>query len=360
MLIDPLMVASNLGSYEVVFTEDKEVSFPSLDPKHVIAVVDRNVWERYQASVLRQFAVYKIILLDVHEEMKTLNTVMTIYDEIMQYAPKKNMTLISVGGGITQDVTGFVASTLYRGIRWIYIPTTVLAQADSCIGSKTSLNYEHYKNLLGTFFPPKMVVIHPALTDSLAEIDYFSGLGEIAKLHLLGGNDLLEELVADYDAIMERNREALTRAVYRSLTIKKAFIEEDEFDSGKRNLLNYGHCFGHAIESAAHYAIPHGQAVVVGMMMANEVAMRRGDISTKEKESIERRVLSPLVRFDWKLIRDIDSEKVVEAMGKDKKRTGADLALILPGGELGMQKIHDLKHEEALSVLRSFVNDDRN
>ncbi len=358
MHLENISISSNLGQYEVVFTEDNNVSIPSLDPENMMMVIDRNVWDKYKSSALINFVNHKKIILDVSEEMKTLHAVMNLYDEVMQYAPKKNMTLLSIGGGITQDVTGFVASTLYRGIRWVYVPTTVLAQADSCIGSKTSLNYGNYKNLLGTFFPPRMVIINTAFTDSLTTIDYFSGLGEVVKLHLLGEQHLLDELLLDLDALMNRDQRALTSAIYRSLKIKKGYIEDDEFDGGKRNLLNYGHCFGHAIESAVQYAIPHGQAVVVGMMMANEVAMRRGEITPHNKQRLEQELFNPLIKFEWELINHIAPEKVVEAMGKDKKRTGSDLALILPSEKKGMNKINDLKKEEALDVVRHYRDKD--
>ena len=135
-------------------------------------------------------------MLPVREERKTLETVQELYGHFLGRSAKRNMTLISIGGGILQDISGFAASTLYRGINWVFVPTTLLAQADSCIGSKTSLNYQGYKNLLGTFYPPNEVYIYMPFLATQAELDFYSGLGEVVKLHLMGGAERTRELIA--------------------------------------------------------------------------------------------------------------------------------------------------------------------
>ena len=134
-----------------------------------------------------------------------------------------------MGGGITQDITGYLASTLYRGVRWVYAPTTLLAMADSCIGGKTSLNHGARKNLLGTMYPPERVLVHADFVSTLCDADYSSGLGEVVKLHLLGGQDSVDELREALPALLAREAGAVRRATRASLHIKRDFIEEDEF-----------------------------------------------------------------------------------------------------------------------------------
>ena len=177
-----------------------------------------------------------------------------------------------------------MASVLYRGVGWIYVPTTLLAMADSCIGGKTSLNLGSRKNLLGTIYPPNRVIVHAPFVNTLSGDDFASGVGEIVKLHMLGGAGHAEELRAILPALMSRETSVVHRATRTSLEVKRDFIEEDEFDRGRRNLLNYGHCFGHALEAASDFAIPHGLAVVVGMRLADLSGLpsraadpRRGD-----------------------------------------------------------------------------------
>lgn len=318
-------------------------------------VVDRNVWELYNGGLLREITEDELILLPVDEERKTLETVQELYDGITKRQAKRNMTLISIGGGITQDITGFAASTLYRGINWVYVPTTLLAQADSCIGSKTSLNYKSYKNLIGTFYPPAEVYIAPDFLNTQNRIDYFSGLGEVLKLHLLGGREKVETLIATLPELLERNRTAQIAAVRSSLSIKQSYITEDEFDNGKRNLLNFGHCFGHALESTSNFAIPHGQAILIGMLLANIVAYQRGLLSLTTKTFVDENILllglvvNPSANF-------FAAHALTEAMKKDKKRVGEGLALIIMTEGYSFVRVNDLSIEEATNAANEFVN----
>ena len=155
-----LRIRSNIRDYEVVFCRDFSF-FDELAAKMPVALVaDRNVYELYPELFNEKFPADSVFLFDATEENKILDTACRMYEWLTLRAAKRNMTLVSVGGGITQDVTGFVASTLYRGINWLFVPTTLLAQTDSCIGSKTSLNFQRYKNLIGTFYPPTKLYIN--------------------------------------------------------------------------------------------------------------------------------------------------------------------------------------------------------
>jgi 3-dehydroquinate synthase len=288
----------------------------------------------------------------VSEERKNLDSVMEIYDHLMQRSAKKNMTLISIGGGIVQDVTGFVASTLYRGLNWVFLPTTLLAQSDSCIGSKTSLNYKRFKNIIGTFYPPAEVHIHTPFLTTLPQDDFLSGLGEMVKLHLMGGNETTAQLTASLPAILERDAAALQQAIRSSLAIKLSYMEGDEFDTGRRNLLNFGHCFGHALETVSGYAIPHGQAVVIGMLFANLAAVRRGLLSSATAATIADSLLKR--SFSIPLAEEYFAyEAILAAMKQDKKRIGDGLVMVMMDDAYSLQKVTDFSEHELAEGIRT-------
>lgn len=313
-------------------------------------VIDSNVWSLYRDSLFSSIDPHLVMVLPIEEDRKNLYTVMEVYDALMSRSAKRNMTLISIGGGIVQDITGFAASTLYRGINWIFVPTTLLAQADSCIGSKTSLNYKSYKNLVGSFFPPNQIFLSPGFTGTLKDEDYFSGLGEVVKLHLMGGEQIARELMANLPVLAGReDAGALLSAIKKSLSVKLSYMQDDEFDTGRRNLLNFGHCFGHALESTSSFAIPHGQAVVVGMIFANIVARHRGIMEADLFEQLHRQVLKPALTA-CPTRSQLDSDTLFGAMKMDKKRTGDGLVLVMLVDGFELVKVDNLTYEELVAA----------
>ena len=346
MPVEQFTVASSLRDYTATFEPDADFLGDLVARKNRLFIVDENVWAAHRGGVLAVLPHDDVMVLPIAEDTKTLSSVELVWDALMQQSAKRNMTIVSIGGGICQDITGFVASTLYRGIGWVFLPTTLLAQADSCIGSKTSLNYKRFKNLLGTFFPPNSVHLYAPFLTTQKEIDFFSGLGEVVKLHILGGAESADRLDRTMGLVRSRHVGALHTAVRDSLFIKKGYIEGDEFDTGRRNLLNYGHCFGHAIETATDYAVPHGQAVVLGMIMAQKVARSRGlEKAPAQVELLDRLFAASLLAAH--IPRAIDLDVVIEAMKHDKKRTGAGLVVVMAGDGLEFAKHDDVSPEEA-------------
>jgi 3-dehydroquinate synthase len=345
-----ITITSNIRDYTVSFPESFEFLRDLEQYQERCYAIDQNVWRLYSEGPLKDLRHSDVIVLPVEEELKSLESVQKLYDYLLQRNAKRNLTLVSIGGGILQDISGFAASTLYRGINWVFIPTTLLAQADSCIGAKTSLNYKAFKNLIGTFYPPSQVLVHTPFLLTQEDVDFYSGLGEVVKLHMIGGTESMHRIIEALPAIIGREPDALLESVRSSLLIKKGFITEDEFDTGTRNMLNFGHCFGHAIESAARYEIPHGQAVVLGMLLANIVARQRGLLSDEFHQFIARELLLPSlvvkVRNDY-----FDRASVIEGMKKDKKRTGIGLALVMMGDNNQMCRVNDLTEQEAGKAL---------
>lgn len=345
-----MRIHSNIRDYDVHFAETAGFLAGFDRFPHRCYVVDGNVWSHYRDGCLSGLRDENVIVLQVDEDRKNLGTVQELYDQLTERAAKRNLTMITIGGGTLQDVSGFAASTLYRGIQWIFVPTTLLAQADSCIGSKTSLNYKRFKNLIGTFYPPSEVYIHAPFLATLREEDFYSGLGEVLKLSLMGGKEKIRELVAMLPWIRRREPGPLLGAVQTSLLIKQDYIAGDEFDTGRRNLLNFGHCFGHALETSSDYAVPHGQAVLAGILFANIAARNRGLLSGETHESLLRDVL-----LDNLVVRPtaahLDVERIFQAMKQDKKRVGEGLALVMLKEDFVLTKVVDFSHGELSSAV---------
>ena len=349
MCVNKLTIKSNIKNYDVFFEKDASFLDKLFKIENAVFIIDENVYAKHEKGCLNGVPSEKLIILPISEDLKNLDTVCNLYEKIMQFAPRKNMTIVSIGGGITQDVTGFVASSLYRGVKWIFVPTTLLAQVDSCIGAKTSLNFKHYKNLVGTFYPPCEIHIYPEFLKTLTREDFYSGVGEMAKLHIMNGENDTKEFIKDLPLIDKLDSETLLKRTLNCLKIKKSYIEDDEFDAGKRNMLNYGHCFGHAIESSTDFAISHGQAVVLGMILANKIALSKGLLSKANEEFIYNKVLKPVLVVDIPII---DIPKTIQAMKQDKKNLGNGLALVMINDNYEMLKITDLTDEAAIEVLK--------
>lgn len=353
MCLENLTIKSNIKNYIVHFEKDKNFLEKLVNSENTIFIIDKNVYNLHKSNILADIPQDKSIFLDISEEMKNIETACFLYEKIMQFSPRKNLTIISIGGGITQDVTGFVASSLYRGVNWFFVPTTLLAQVDSCIGAKTSLNFKHYKNLVGTFYPPSEIFIYPEFLKTLKREDFYSGVGEMAKLHLMNGEDATKNFVKDLSLIDKLDETTLLKYTQNCLKIKKSYIENDEFDTGKRNMLNYGHCFGHAIESSTNFEISPGQAVVLGMILANKEAKKRGILSEKNEVYIYNNVLKPILIVK---IPQIDVSKTISAMRQDKKNLGKGLALVMLKDNYEMIKITDLQEDEARELLENVKN----
>ena len=351
-----LRIRSNIRDYDVVFCRDFSFFDELADKMPVALVADRNVYKLYSGLFNEKFPADNVFLFDATEENKTLDMACRMYEWLTLRAAKRNMTLVSVGGGITQDVTGFVASTLYRGINWLFVPTTLLAQTDSCIGSKTSLNFQRYKNLIGTFYPPTKLYINTDFYATLSPLDYYSGVGEIIKLQLMKKNGVPSvERLAETLSRCKDDASFLADVVEQNLAIKISYMENDEFDRGERNLLNYGHCLGHALETASQYEIPHGIAVNIGIVFANLIALRRGRVTEAYVMELLEKVNLPNIHMELKAAY-FDDEKLLQAIGSDKKRVGAGLSVVVPDANKKLSKIDDVNEEEfkgALSDLKA-------
>ncbi len=352
-----ITIKSRIRNYQVIFGKFNSFLGKIIkeDGGSVCYIIDRRVWDLYKGSYFKSLDSSRVILVKADEFHKSLKAVMGLYDALIERNAKRNIVLVSIGGGIVQDVSGFLASTIYRGVKWVYFPTTLLAQADSCIGGKTSLNYKDYKNMIGTFYPPAYIFIDVNFIYTQKKMDFYSGIGEIVKLHIMGKGKYLAEISKLLPQIISKQKSYLLRAIANSLLIKKGYIEEDEFDGARRNLLNYGHCFGHALERASNFKIPHGQAVVVGMILSNIVSRERGLLSPRIENKLYGELLLPIL-FAMPKRYLLKEKEIILSMEKDKKRVGAKLPLIIIYDGLKASKIADLDENEVKFALRELAH----
>ncbi|MDO8652916.1 MAG: 3-dehydroquinate synthase [Undibacterium sp.] len=327
-MFEELVIQSHKGAYTVIFDGETLPNVTGLVEGVPHFLIDANVARLYAAELADVLAHPNCITIEAVESNKSLEKIIPIIEQLVQNKVRRDHTLVAIGGGIIQDITCFIASTLLRGVPWRFVPTTLLSQADSCIGSKSSINLGDTKNILGTFNPPEKIYLCSAFLDTLDMKDIRSGIGEIIKVHAIDGADSFDRLALDFDRLTI-DRELLLKYIQSALLIKQRFIEEDEFDRGIRNIFNYGHSFGHAIESATRYTVPHGIAVTIGMDMANFIAVERGFLPAEHFA----RMHGVLHRnYEQYADASIDIDVLIAALMKDKKNTSTTLGLIFPVG----------------------------
>ena len=242
-------IKSKIKNYNLEFIGSYKKKILSYSKSQLI-IIDRNVFNLFFKN---QIKIKNFILINSSEESKSYHKISNIINKILQKRLNKKSKIIAIGGGITQDITSFICSIYFRGIDWEFFPTTLLAQGDSCIGGKTSINFGKFKNQLGNFNPPSNIYIDIIFLKKLKKRDIESGIGEMAHLLAVRG-------IANFNSIKKyfKSEISLKDLIITSLQSKKYYIEKDEFDKKERKLLNFGHTFGHAIESATNYKIPHG------------------------------------------------------------------------------------------------------
>lgn len=327
---DGMVIQSHKGPYKVHFDEEALERLNAAIPEGAHFVIDSQVAQLYGERLRAVLAHHSVLSIDAVESNKSLDRFPTYVAHLVAQGLRRDHLLIAIGGGIIQDITCFLAATMLRGVKWRFYPTTLLAQCDSCIGSKSSINCGDAKNILGTFTPPNDVIIASTFLDTLDRRDVRSGIGEMLKVHAIAGPGDFANLANNYDRLFE-DRPMMIETIRRSLRIKQSYIERDEFDTGSRLVFNFGHSFGHAIEAATSFAVPHGIAVSMGMDMANWVSWQLG-IGTEEYFRACHGVLQKNYA-GWETI-EVPMHLFMTALSKDKKNIGSDcVTLILPDAE---------------------------
>lgn len=319
-------------SYEIWIEKDLSALREALRPlspegRKAVIVTDENVAPLYLSellSLLREcFLALDSLVLPAGEENKTLSAVSRIYERAVEDGIERGDFFLALGGGVVGDITGFAAATYLRGIRFLQIPTTLLAQVDSAIGGKTGVDFQGYKNMVGAFHMPSLVYSPMSVLRSLDERQYASGLGEVMKHALIRDRDYYDFLIREREGILLRDEEILAETVYRSDRIKKEIVEEDPREEGIRRLLNFGHTLGHAIESCSDFQYSHGQCVAFGSLLAERISAA---LSPEEEREL----------MDWMeavglsvKLRRMDIGEILSSVKKDKKMDGGRIRFIL-------------------------------
>ena len=316
-------------------------------------LTSKKVWGAIGKTFLGSFARKQrpqVHLFDDAESAKSLQTVEAVARKLVRAGADRKALLVAVGGGVVGDVTGFVAASYLRGVALVQVPTTLVAQVDSAIGGKTGVNLPEGKNLVGAFYPPKLVLVDPEALATLPEREFRGGLAEVIKYGIIADAKLFSFLEVNMENILRRDAAPLEHIIRRSLEIKARVVSKDERESGLREILNFGHTFGHALESATRYRrYQHGEAVAWGMMCA---ALLGHEVLHTRAESVSRivsliRKIGPLPSWPG-----VAPRRLLGAMRTDKKSRGGKLRFVLTP-RLGHAQSCDIAPEKTvLCVLR--------
>jgi 3-dehydroquinate synthase len=268
-----------------------------------------------------------VLVVPDGEEYKTLESAGKLYEQLAEWGAERSTAILALGGGVIGDLAGFVAATYMRGVPLVQIPTTLLAQCDSSIGGKTAVDYKHLKNEIGTFYQPKMTVSDITTLKSLPEKEFTGGLAEVIKHAVIKGEQFFSYLEKNLDLIKSLDNNVLEAVVAKSARIKVEFIEKDEKDTGIRNILNFGHTVGHAVESVSNFQVSHGQGVSIGMTAAAKIAVKMG-LTDKESAARMEKLLQK-AGLPTKLPQ-MEVKQVMQAMRYDKKVQGGKIRFVLP------------------------------
>lgn len=311
--------------------------------KKVFILTDENV-NRYYGDLISKELIasgyeIKLLALEPGEQTKDFSTLPKVYDELLDFGLTRSDLIITLGGGVIGDLAGFVASTYLRGVEFVQIPTSLLAQVDSSVGGKVAVDLKRGKNLVGSFYHPKVVLIDPKVLETLDERFFIDGMAEVIKYGCIKDKQLFERLknFKDKKDLINNIDEIIHKCCY----IKKEVVERDEKDTGERMLLNFGHTLGHAIEQYYNYAkYSHGEGVAIGMYQITKISEAAGLTSIGTADLIK----EILIKYNLPYNMDVKMEDIIDAIKLDKKNLGANLNIIILK-ELGQSEIYKTNRE---------------
>jgi 3-dehydroquinate synthase len=343
--IDTLSVDLGRRSYEILIgrgliAEAGKLMLPLLKQKRVVAVTDTNVAPHHLESLERSVRAAGIaidsIVLDAGEQTKSFAGLENVLTRLLELGIERGTTLVALGGGVIGDLTGFAAAVALRGIDFIQIPTTLLAQVDSSVGGKTGIDTPQGKNLVGAFHQPRLVLADTATLDTLPRRQMLAGYAEVAKYGLINDPQFFTWLESNGVDVIERADVPLRHAVLESCRNKARVVSADEREQDARALLNLGHTFGHALEAECGYSdeLLHGEAVAIGMVMAFDLSTQLGLCALEDAARVQRHLASVGLPTspNWIDGRDWSAERLIRHMGRDKKVKDGRIAFVLAKG----------------------------
>ncbi len=289
--------------------------------RRTVIITDHHIEALYR----KDFPDGPVLTIGCGEGVKTLDTVHDIYRQLVALEADRSTLIVGVGGGIVCDITGFVASTYMRGVKFGFVASSLLAQVDASVGGKNGVNFGGYKNMVGVFNQPEFVICDMNLLHTLPRQELLCGFAEIVKHAVIADETMFDFLENHWSDALALEYAVIERLVYNSIVIKAGVVNRDETEKGERRILNFGHTVGHAIEKTI--GIPHGEAVSIGMAAAAGMARHMGMLS----ETDVQRIVDLLIHFNLPVRMDtVHREAIFEAIRKDKKREGDDIFFVLP------------------------------
>lgn len=339
-----LEVRSRNGDYSITIAEGSHESLLAAGTDVVLA-------DRFFAPMLAG-AEMPVVHIDANEANKTLGYTEQLVVACHEAGARRGSHLLALGGGVVQDLVTMLASIYMRGVPWSYAPTTLMAMADSCIGGKSSLNAGRVKNLIGNIYPPRSIAVDPSFLGTLPEADLVAGLSEAVKICFCRGSESFGTYLEHFERFSADASHA-PELLHHVLSAKKWFVEIDEFDKAERRLLNFGHSFGHALESATSFAVNHGVAVAVGMLCAVKFAQERGAVAEDVRRLADHSLsLLGRVRELDQALSHVDLDAFERAFRGDKKHSADTFNLILPSRTEGVEEVSVLADGEAMGAVR--------
>jgi len=333
---------SNLQSQKIAIISDDNVSA---------------IYGRQLTQILAANGLSCLLLTFKHgDASKNISTAATLLEKLSENGLNRNSLIIALGGGVSGDLSGFIASIFMRGINYIQVPTSLLAMVDASIGGKTAVNLATGKNMAGTFHQPKAVFIDPGLLSTLPVNEYLYGLSEVIKTASIADKELFALIEANIGPILERNSEILTTIIERTCSIKASIVEKDEKEKNLRMILNYGHTIGHAVEILSKYKISHGEAVAFGIKLVNIIAINKGLAKTGDMERINNLIdtMSLVTAESAKKASRFSSSKIWDIIGHDKKTSDSVNFIVVP--EIGKAEIAtDIDHGDVARALKQYI-----
>lgn len=352
--MEKLHINLNEKSYDIfiekgIFQEVGKYISRIYKKKRIVVVTDTNVDQLYGDKLLKNLEksgyILSKVVFDAGEENKNFDTLTKVYEKVIDSGIKRGDLLIAFGGGVVGDLAGFAASTIYRGIDFIQIPTTLLAQVDSSVGGKVAVDTNRGKNLVGSFYQPKMVIIDPDLLKTLEEREVRSGMAEVIKYGAIYDNGFFNDLLEKKN--LKDSIEDIEKIIRRCCEIKAKIVEIDELDMGLRMILNFGHTLGHAIEKYYDYTkYTHGEAISIGMYKICKLGEKLGITKIGESEKIK----EILKKYELPIEDKVKLEDLIEIMKGDKKNISGVLNFIFLS-EIGKVKVKKIEEEKIRNKL---------
>lgn len=351
----PLKVTRDL-SYDIITGKNIFQNLAGLikekfNPDKSFIITDENVYRIYEDKIKKELiqssTISELFVIPAGEKSKSQNVRDKLENEIINHKPSRNSMIIAIGGGVVGDLSGFLASTILRGIKYVQVPTTIIAQVDSSIGGKTGINTKHSKNLIGTFHQPSLVLVDFDFLKTLPDIEYFNGLAEILKSLLISSREGFEILENNADELIARNEKILSQLINQSIKIKSEVVAKDPEEKNIRKILNFGHTVGHAIEALSNYRIKHGFAIAEGLLVESYLSFIINELSEVDLFRIQ--YIVNKLNLDKQHRKKFTFEQVYEKMTYDKKRLNAQITFSLLK-EIGKCEFNKIAEKEFVEL----------